>query len=88
MIYIDPLESIPSPFASTFIVPPLILISPLEFEPKPFCPGLPFKEDESLPPAAFIPSSLATTLILPSFKVIFSPSIPSYDLEILILPAF
>ncbi|MNC70745.1 hypothetical protein D3C75_1215880 [compost metagenome] len=46
-------------------------------ELKLFSPGLPFIDDPSFPPATFIPSSVATTLISPPFIVISELSIPS-----------
>lgn len=83
-ITILPFASKPSPL---LLVPALISISPLFIVINPF-PALKLSPpDESLPPAAFIPSSVDVILILPLFIVIFNPSIPSYDFATVMFPS-
>lgn len=72
-----PFESSPSPVALTVIVPPFIVRELLLYVSWWLGRLL---ADESAPPAALIPSSLATRLIVPALITIVSASSPSYDL--------
>ena len=76
LMYTLPLESMPSPEAFTYSVPPLMRSSwlPAANWSRPHAPLMP---EESTPPAAFTPSSVDTTDIWPPFMAICAPSSPS-----------
>ena len=89
----QPLESIPSPSAFMFIVPPVIRIyaSLSASMSTPSIPGPPPKPswlspEPELPPAALKPSSLDITSISPPVTRILSPSTPSQLLDTSISP--
>ena len=88
-----PLESIPSPLAFIFIVPPVIRIyaslsASMSTPPIPGPPPKPswLSPEPELPPAALKPSSLDITSISPPVTRILSPSTPSQLLDTSISP--
>ena len=77
-IYTEPVESIPSPSALIFIVPPeIVILGVSSVSVKLSLPIGPPKPLWSFPPAEFIPSSVEFMVIFPSAISTKCPSRPS-----------